>query len=248
MNRVVAITFLTEYTVSSGLGDGHWADNRLVRDHRGLPCLPGRAVKGALREGAWRLGQCRKDLALVETLLWGTLSTRTSIANRQGILRVGNGQLPKPMEDLFMAVDEAEREALVRDMTVRRTQTALDNGQVRDGTLRTIECGIPGTVFHARLEIPDGVIPDCLDKSWLETYLRCVCAAVKSIGANRSRGLGRCRVEFVPDRKKGERVTLPREIDVAALEAELAKRPGREEITMTLADSNRGESAEVGSI
>ena len=221
MNSVIAITFLSEYQVSSGLGDGHWADSWLVRDHNGLPYLPGRAVRGALREAAWRLGQCREDLRLVESLLWGTRSTNR-VSNRQGILRVGQGELPSELKDSLVQIPPSERETVIRDMSVIRVQTALVNGQVKATSLRTIECGIPGLTFLSEVGIADGLVPSCLNKEWLKDYLRAVCAGLKSMGGNRSRGLGRCEVRMLDDTVSAGRIQLPSPLDTSLLKEELA--------------------------
>lgn len=216
MHNTIVITFISEYHISSGLGDGHWADSMLIRDNNGLPYLPGRAVKGALREAAWRLGQCRQDLQVMEFLLWGTRSTSRE-TNKQGCLRVGQGNLPAHLQAQLLALDADLRDTVVRDMTIRRIQTALDgNGQVVTSSLRTLECGIPGLSFIASLEIPDSTIPDCISEAWLGEYLRAVCAAVKSMGGSRSRGLGMCRVALLPDTPHSP-VSLPAPLDMEQL-------------------------------
>lgn len=52
MKLHIKINFLSDYMISSGMGDGFLSDSMLVRDSNGIIYIPGRAVKGALREGA----------------------------------------------------------------------------------------------------------------------------------------------------------------------------------------------------
>ena len=62
MRSKLTVTFLSDWQISSGIGDGYLADSMLVRNDKGLPYIPGRALKGALREGAWILSKSgRKD-------------------------------------------------------------------------------------------------------------------------------------------------------------------------------------------
>lgn len=214
IRRTVRVVFTGEFCLGSGLGDGHLADTFLARDHEGFPCVPGRSFKGALRESAWRMGLARADLRLVEEILWGTRSTATE-TNRSGLLRVGQGRLAEDLRRLLTKMDRNEREATVRDMTVHRVQTALENGQVKEGSLRTLECGIPGLAFFADLEIAHNR-PAAMDGPWLDAYLACVCAGLKSMGGGRSRGLGRCRAALVGDTRTGG-PALPPKLDEKAL-------------------------------
>ena len=193
MRKQLEILFLSEWQVGSGLGDGHLADTVLARDTDGLPFVPGRALRGALREGAWRLGRCREDLRRAEAVFWGTRST-ADLSNQSGCLRVSPARLEAELHRWLSVQPMSERENFVRDMTCRRIQTALDEKrQVRTSTLRTLECGIPGLRLTAEVVVEP---PAGLDCAWVENYLAAVCAAVKSMGGNRARGLGLCRLRL----------------------------------------------------
>lgn len=52
MRKEFILTFLSDWHIASGLGNAAIADSVLHKDINGLPCISGRAVKGALREGA----------------------------------------------------------------------------------------------------------------------------------------------------------------------------------------------------
>lgn len=214
LEATVRIDFFSDWHVGSGLGDGAIADAILNRDADGLPWIPGRAVKGALREAAWRVGLCRSDLARMVEVVFGTASTARA-SNTPGRISVGSGHLPRDLADwLVRSCDTEERAQYVRDMTVPRVQTMLDeNGMVVPHSLRTIECGIPGLYFisHVALDIPDNA------REWFLGYLGALCAAVKSIGADRARGLGRCRLTVGGS---GGAVDLPSPVDPGLLDME----------------------------
>lgn len=185
----ITITFLSDWHVGSGLGDGALADSILNRDAWGIPFIPGRGVKGALREGAWRLGLAREDLEQVTKKLFGSNSVE-AVSNQAGLLKVAPGQLRQDLLAYLRSMPEPKRSKFVDDMTIYRQQTSLmEDGQVKPHSLRTIECGIPGLVFESSISIER-------EDEWLPLYFAAICASVKSIGGDRARGLGKCRVEM----------------------------------------------------
>ena len=194
MHATLEISFLSDWHLASGLGDGTRADSALIRDWDGLPCIPGSALKGALREGAHRMAGCRDDLRHAETYFWGTRNDAVE-SNVPGHLHVYPGRMPSSVHEALEMTDKRDREALIRDMTVIRSHTALDErGNVIEHSLRSIECGIAGLTFEAALDVDaDNKVSD----SWLSAYLACVCAAARGIGADRSRGLGLCRIHII---------------------------------------------------
>lgn len=151
----------------------------------------------------------RADLALPFIhhfiFFWSGRST-TSDSNRSGHLCVSPGELEPVVRAALLNCPSPKREGFVRDLTCRRMQTALnDDRQVKGQTLRTLECGIPGTLFTATLQVN---APD-MDSAWTRAYFQAVCAAVKSMGGNRSRGFGACRITFGKPEKQPETIGLP---------------------------------------
>ena len=210
MRSKYTITFLSDWQISSGLGDGFLADSQLCRDAAGFLYIPGRAVKGALREGAHRLGMARPDLALCETIFFGSRSKGEGF-NKSGVLTVSSAYLPKDLLVALEGISSAERAQFLRDLTVLRAQTALENGTVKNASLRTTECGIAGTSFEGTVEFSAYLFEAsgyaCPAEDWLTQYMHAVCAATKSMGSGRSRGLGTCRITLEQAGSRG--VTLP---------------------------------------
>lgn len=199
MERIIRIEFLSEWNISSGVGDGHKADSLLVRDTNSIPVIPGRAVKGALREGAWRLSFARPDdLSAAENFFWGSRSTednrtdeekRNGYSANEGKISVSQARLAEGIHDYYSNLDEKLRKSFLRDLVSYRAQTALDNRQAKKGSLRNIEVGIKGLSFDASVYINERG----MSEEWIDSYFVAVCAAVKSIGGGRSRGLGVCK-------------------------------------------------------
>lgn len=185
MLRKIVIKFLSEWQVSSGIGDGYLADNKISRDSDGFPYIPGRAVKGALREGANLLARCedREDLKKVSEIIFGTASQDDKV-NQAGIIRVGGAHLDKGLTSLLNSIESDAKQDALKDMISYRSETKLkEDKQVVDGSLRRLECGIPELELEADIEIENN---QALSEKWLDSYLSAVCAAVKSIGGDRA--------------------------------------------------------------
>lgn len=200
MQKTIVLTFLSDWHISSGQGDGFLTDAVLVRDADGFPFVAGRALRGALREGARRVGLCREDLRKTENYIFGT-ERPTLDSNISGVVRISAAQIaPQLKSQLFNCQNPDE---FISDLTTLRKQTALTpEGVAKPSTLRSIECGIQGLELFSAIEIFDCA----LEPAWIEQYLACICAAVKTIGGNRSRGMGRCSMTVQGYNKK---ITLP---------------------------------------
>ncbi|MGN0916177.1 MAG: RAMP superfamily CRISPR-associated protein [Succinivibrio sp.] len=195
MQKRIVIKFLSEWQVSSGVGDGYLADNKISRDSKGYPFIPGRAVKGALREGANLIANCngRSDLKRINEIIFGT-GSREDKANLPGLIRVSEARLNEDLTCYLDNLEEQARQDSLKDMISHRTETKLgDDKQVVDRSLRRLECGIPELEFESDIEIASS---EKLPDEWLERYLNAVCAAVKSIGGGRARGLGKCKLSI----------------------------------------------------
>lgn len=197
------ILFVSDWHVGSGLGDGSIADAALTRDVDGLLYLPGSALKGALREGAWRLGLHSRELALLPDFFFGTDSEKR-ITNRPGRIAVSQGDLDPALRAWLL--EREDKKDFVADMTVIHWQTRLDSRKmVVPHSLRSVECGIPGLEFSASIAAD----APADSHEWLREYLGAVCACVKSVGGDRSRGVGRCRLTLDGTRRDALPAPLP---------------------------------------
>ncbi len=204
----LTIRFLSDYSVGSGIGDGYHADSLIARDQDDIPYLPGRAIKGALREGAALISRYQKDFKKIDELFFGTRSY-DSDTNKSGIISVSSGRLSNDLRQLLLSYEGQERQEMVANLVQIRAQTALEeNKQTKKGSLRGIECGVAGLEYEADIscEIPDGY-----DRQFTEQYLFCVCAAAKGMGYGRSRGFGEAEytLQFEDGTVMPEFVTLP---------------------------------------
>ena len=193
-------TFLGYWHCGAGAGRGAWADAVVIRDSSGLPYVPGRTVKGAIRAALSLLGGDVVELLGSERLsgdddLDGNRLKR--YGTKAGRLYFGDAVLPAEYHSYFAAAPsdsdedkaEAERRAFLRaGLTRLLAQTAIDpdTGTAKDHSLRSVEVAMPMTLT-ARVGALDG------DATWHAQLIRCL-PLIRGLGLGRHRGLGRLEV------------------------------------------------------
>lgn len=198
----VEFDFQSWWQAGTGRGQDETLDTVVARDADGLPILPGRTVKGLLRDGyrfACAVGALPND-ASVE---WFGSSVADQegaedgeraleegrFRTRAGKLAFGSATLPGAWTQWVRsgATDAGASTPHVVDALYRRvSSTAIDeSGVARDQTLRVFEVVAPMKLTA----IVDG--PG--DGAWVEE-LRTAASFVRSCGSRRNRGYGRVRV------------------------------------------------------
>ena len=163
-----SITFYDFWHLSSGTSAGPTMDSLVVKDNYGLPYLPGKTLKGLIKEAVEIL-----DSSKVKSIFGDEGS---SIANSY----FSNATL-----------DEDTISYLVNNPTLKKhlfdkfasTQIG-ENGIAVDKSLREIEVVVPLVL--------SGII-ECEDEDLITQAL----GMIKQIGLNRNRGLGRCKIEVI---------------------------------------------------
>ena len=180
---LLEIRIFSFWHVGSGMGRGPDVDALVLKDAAGLPFLPGRTVKGLLREGV----QLCEDVGVLSSgrtcELFGTPSESGDPAgSRPGCLRFNDARLPEK-ERLWLR--SPERSDFRGALYTYFASTSLDaEGLAKDQTLRTIEMTGPLTLQTA-IDGPE-------DRRWSNDLSR-ACPLVRALGSHRNRGLGRCQ-------------------------------------------------------
>ncbi|HOX46070.1 MAG TPA: RAMP superfamily CRISPR-associated protein [Myxococcota bacterium] len=203
MNALLRIELAGFWHAGSGRGEGLGADLLVTRTAGGLPYLPGRTLKGLLREAVREA--CELEVlsaGRVETLFGGRAEHAAEEAAGKGegrfqvvagTLRVSDARLGEDPEARqaweAWAADEENRPT--RDQLTRiLASTAIDEkGLARDKTLRCMEVAVPMRLF-AIVEGEEGA------GDW-RADLKAALPLLRGLGHKRSRGFGRCRVELV---------------------------------------------------
>jgi hypothetical protein len=187
----------------TGRGDGPGADAIIHRSPSGLPFLPGRTVKGLLRDAS-KLGELLKLLPEGSAMLWfgtdiprdekasikesdGSVELERARFNTEpGCLRAGSATLGSAWEQ-WAAAALKDRELLAMEFASTKIE---DSGIALDKSLRSIEIAVPMTLkaeISALKSLPAG---------W-EDQLEKVLPYIRSLGSHRNRGLGRVSVRRV---------------------------------------------------
>ena len=180
----IGIAFDGEWLIAGGESVLGTADLAPMKDDDGFPFVPGRSLRGLLREAVSLVDDCTGGQWAHE-LFGERLVPGGDRHYREGTARIGNALLVHEIADACGAV-ELRRELYT---TVRRTALTHDH-LARAHTLRELEVCVPGLVLSAEIEVPD------------DTSLRVLafaCGLVRSLGHGRSRGLGRCSIEICRD-------------------------------------------------
>lgn len=167
----------TTWHCGSGLSRGADVDALAVKDNDGLPFIPGKTIKGLLREAVEDYltlsGNIDKEQLFVQT--FGTVDERS-------VTFFGNAVLA-----------EGERKAILSDditqyMYQTIASTALDSeGIAKEHSLRKMEVVIPCTLYGTISGVPEE----------MQTPIEKAMGLVKCIGVNRNRGLGRCTMSII---------------------------------------------------
>lgn len=175
-----SITFLSDWHAGSGLSSGADADSVVIKDSSNLPYLPGKTIKGLLKD-------VFTDFAEVQTESFP-----------KDFIKINFGEYDKEnkisdMGSLFFsnaALNSNEQEAITKEMSeflyYNIASTTIDNGVAKVGSLRTMQVCVP--------VILEGHIDGVNDNE--TTYFEQAFKYLRHLGSNRNRGLGRCKFEI----------------------------------------------------
>ncbi len=184
--RLLNIDIRSYWMSGTGRGGGALLDATTRRDPQGVPVLPGRHIKGLLRDAVEKAEQLAWPGfdGLAETL-FGERGLELDHPARPGCLRVSDGQLPREVGNwLGSEAGRDARERLFR--TVHSTAIDPATGVALDHSLRGYEVVIP-----LALEAEIATVPGREAPSAWEQRLGEALSLVRHVGAHRHRGLGR---------------------------------------------------------
>lgn len=189
MTRTLIIEFLDYWHAGGGRGAGTHLDAIVEQDSNGLPYVPGRQIKGILREAMEALEAWKHVKGRTTDGIFGCKAEGKQLSE-PGAIGFGDATLPKQEAD-WLATDDASlaRVAIYHD--VFATAIEADTGTAKGMSLRGIEVVIPLTL-EARISVLPGRTPPAEWQGQLEQAF----SLVRAIGAHRSRGLGRAKLAW----------------------------------------------------
>ncbi|MFB1487667.1 MULTISPECIES: RAMP superfamily CRISPR-associated protein [unclassified Thiocapsa] len=189
-DATLSIEIQSYWHPGTGRGSGYHLDAITHTGADGLPRLPGRTLKGLLRD------------ALYRAEVWGWPETPRGttdalfgprgdgIETLPGLLRFADATLP-PVVARYLASSEGAH--LVPGLYREHFSTAIvpKKGVAKQHSLRGMRVVVPLTLQASISEVP-GLAPIA---EWENRLAACFCL-VNAVGAHRSRGFGRARLAW----------------------------------------------------
>ncbi len=178
------ITFYSPWHCGSGLSAGADVDALVVKDRNKMPFVPGKTLKGLIRE-AFENYICMVDVSEeVFELAEKTFGKRSDNTNNNettmGSAHFSNAVL---CAKEYKAITQGNMQKYLYN---KLTTTAIDeNGVAKDHSLRSEEVVVPCTLHATITGVPEA-IHEILIKSL---------GLIKRLGQKRNRGLGRCDIK-----------------------------------------------------
>lgn len=181
-----SIEFHTDWHCGSGLAAGADVDALVVKDKNEMPFIPGKTLKGLIREAVLETRHLRgKDIDNDFEKAFGYFDEETDKDDmKRGNMFFANATLEENEYKTIVSNDAAR--FMYRDIA----STAIDdNGIAKDHSLRKMEVVVPCTLHGEILNVPEEMVDEIVFSFGF----------IKRLGQNRNRGLGRCTI-----RKEGD--------------------------------------------
>lgn len=168
------IQFHTDWHCGSGLAAGADVDALVVKDKDGLPFVPGKTIKGLVREAMVEMENAEDSLI---DDVFGYFKDKDKMDKGEAFFK--NAELPETEKSAI--ITKKVSKFLYRSIA----STAIDeNGIVKEHSLRKMEVVVPCELECEILNLSEDIVPK------IEKALK----YIKRLGQNRNRGLGRCTI------------------------------------------------------
>lgn len=185
------VEFFSDWHCGSGLGAGAELDASVLKDKNKLPYIPGKTMKGLIREAVEDVLFFKGNLDENSDLLIQMFGNSEDMDNRAN---KDKAAMQKACSFFTNAtLDRKEASAIIsgelKDYLYRSiSSTAIDeNGIAREHSLRKIEVTVPCTLYGEILDIPESLYDIVVSSLGM----------IKRLGMNRNRGLGRCKISII---------------------------------------------------
>jgi CRISPR/Cas system CSM-associated protein Csm3 (group 7 of RAMP superfamily) len=179
------------WSATSGLSGGALADSLCIKDANNLPFIPGKTIKGLIREGLDDLKRWHPGLFSNQFIndVFGEVERKPDDSNEQKRTKISKTFFSNA------TLDSATAQAIIKEKIAGSffefiSSTAIDErGIAEDGTLRRLEFAIPCTLY--------GIININELSSEHISVLKLCTSYVKRLGLGRHRGYGRCKITLL---------------------------------------------------
>jgi CRISPR/Cas system CSM-associated protein Csm3 (group 7 of RAMP superfamily) len=189
------ITFYSEWHCGSGLSAGSDIDALVVKDAEGFPYIPGKTLKGLLKEAAVEMIQLKGENHGQSDFikkLFGYFDEKPvgeSKIHTKGSAFFSNAELNVGLRN--EAKEKNLTDFLYRDIA---STSIEENGIAKAHSLRRMETVIPCELVATI----NGV-----DNEYEDDLIKCL-KYIKRLGQNRNRGLGRCTFTIIESKEEAK--------------------------------------------
>ena len=181
------IEMLSDWHVGSGLDGGAEADLLVLKDDNNLPYIPGKTIKGLLKDSLLDISELKDNEDLLQKIdsLFGK-----EVKKDKKVIGTIPGKLFFSDAKLF---EEEQNDIISNNLSDQLykniASTQIDErGIAKKNSLRTMEVCIP-------VNLEGEIKGDEIDESLLDMAFKWT----RHLGVNRNRGLGRCKFSIVKD-------------------------------------------------
>lgn len=178
MNINYSVEFHTDWHCGSGLAAGADVDALVVKDEKGMPFIPGKTIKGLIREAVLEIRAFQgKDVDKLFMDAFGFFDNKKQ--KNKGCMFFSNAELKNDEYNAIVSNNVAK--FMYRGIS----NTAIGkDGIVKEHSLRKMEMVVPCTLYGEILDVPDEIADEIIQSFGF----------IKRMGQNRNRGLGRCTI------------------------------------------------------
>ena len=187
------VEFFDLWHTGSGLAAGADVDALVIKDKDNLPYIPGKTMKGLVREALETILHLRNDadgLLKVEAN-FGLLKEKKKSDDAESEFEMIRGEVFFKNAVLSQTLRKAivANEHMHRYMYQSISSTAIKDGIAKEHSLRRTEVSIPATLYGEILNV-DGAIVEQVKEAL---------SFIKRLGVGRNRGLGRCEFTILKE-------------------------------------------------
>ena len=182
------IQFHAYWHCGSGLAAGPDVDLLVVKDKDGLPFVPGKTIKGLVRDAAQILGY--NDPSFDQ--LFGTLAHRSETFFTDATMLEDEKIFVLSEDDRVLSEDDRVLSKSDRVNYLYESLSATqidDDGLAKNNSLRKVQVVVPCMLEGMIIDVPE---------SMQEAVENCL-KYIKRLGSWRTRGLGRCTISIVKE-------------------------------------------------
>ncbi|MDY0388269.1 MAG: RAMP superfamily CRISPR-associated protein [Methanolobus sp.] len=193
------IEFLSYWHIGSGISGGVDADAVVLRDKDGFPYIPGKTLKGHLRDALQTIAGLNLDVVDIGFInRWFGIEGGRNNNVFSGSLFFENAYLA---QSFVHKINKDEKsQTLNRFLFEKISFTAIDKekGSAKKSSLRSVEVCVPLTLY-GRIILSDVSVDDY---SEIKEKLSIGMGMIGNMGAFRNRGFGKCRITLMQEDKQ----------------------------------------------